>query len=96
MKLALLHGRHDPEQDMDAFGFHGPVLEGVTSLKCVYLGVIRVRFKTPEAAEIAQSLTGWENWCGESDHLEMRLHQDMVVANGAYYGDWVLNEEGSP
>ena len=42
MKLTLLHGRHDPNQNMDRIGFKGPETYGIASIKLTYMETIRL------------------------------------------------------
>ncbi|MBR1173877.1 hypothetical protein JQ617_07920 [Bradyrhizobium sp. KB893862 SZCCT0404] len=97
-ELYLIHGRNNPEQSMDNWGFDGPRLQGVTGLHQTYGNAARVVFADDAAMEAARALTGWDVW--DECQLEMRWHDDMVVTNTtdgpSYYGDWGiwLKEQG--
>lgn len=90
MELELTHGREDPNQDMEDWGFDGPVLAQVHSIQQEYKSTTTVRFVTTEAADQAQRITGWPTW--DEAVLEMLYHEDMIVTNEPgqpprYYGD---------
>jgi hypothetical protein len=96
MKLFLYHGREDVDQEMDDWGFDGPLLEGVKYAVVTYFSTYRIAFTTRKAYRQAKALTGWDEWDEGELCLEMRTHQDgLVVTNVAgvekYYGDWCLD-----
>ena len=94
MKLLLLHGRTDPDQDMDGLvGFPGAVLDGVTFTHWTY-GTTVVHFMDKAATDRALSLTGWEPF-GETA-LRMTMHDDMVKAGAAYFGDFEMQPDIYP
>lgn len=93
MKLSLFHGRYDPNQEMDNWGFVGPVLEDVLYMHVTYQCDYSIGFLNLEAAIAAEKVTGWERWGNDEPVLTMKFHEDMVVAKDtdgrlAYYGDW--------
>ena len=92
MRLKLLHGRNDPMQDMDGWGFVGPDIRGIAWIHGTYLTTITVGFTSLEEMRLAKEQTGWEEW----DHcvLEVRLHSDMIEASGCFYGDFELENGG--
>ena len=56
-----------------------------------YSATFTVWFVNQEALEAAKRVTGWSDWDRLS--LEMRFHEDMLVANDqngtrSYFGDW--------
>ncbi|HGF1398125.1 TPA: hypothetical protein ACF8SI_003108, partial [Legionella pneumophila] len=59
MKLRLYHGRNNPEQEMDDWGFEGAILNDVDGIIWTY-GVPRIFFVTESALKKAKDLTGWE------------------------------------
>lgn len=98
LDLVLLHGRRDPNEDMDDWGFSGPTLQGVVWTHWTY-GSMNVAFATPELAKEAEKQTGW-NWV-DDNVLEMGLLDDLVVTCGnsghddpEYYGDFELQGPG--
>lgn len=99
MKLLLLHGRGDPEQDLNDWGYGGPTLEGVRALHVTYLSTYALYFDTPEQAEEAQRLTGWRPWNRDAGNrpiaLEMPFHNELLHTDPPecktrYFGDWEL------
>ncbi len=100
MKLHLRHGRHDPDANMEDWGFDGPVLEGVESLACTKQTNFVV-FETLEAMQEARKQTGWTAGWDPRHCLVMPYLEDMVEClqvDGAgipvrcYYGDWSLEQ----
>lgn len=94
MKLALLHGRHDPTEEMQEIGFVGPVLEDVLYLHATYQATFDVGFLNEAAAQHAAELTGWHKWDGDSV-VTMEFFEDMALVTDksgkkTYYGDWEL------
>lgn len=94
-RLLLIHGRHDPDQDMDDWGFNGPNIEGVEALHVTYGQTFVLHFQDAQSASKAQALTGWRMW--DENALEMSFHDDMLktvsyINDGpiAYYGDYEI------
>lgn len=88
MQMLLFHGRKDPDENLDDWGFDAPIIENVAALYVTYQDNFRVQFQTQEDAEIAHKLTGWDFW----DHytLLMTIHDDMIQTKDGYFGDWSL------
>ena len=95
MKFLLIHGRDDPEQKMDSWGYNGPELEEVKYIHSVY-GNLTIGFKTKEAANKAHKHTGWPYF--DDAVLEITFFEDMVLCRtgdgkSQYYGDWEIQED---
>ena len=74
--LKLLHGRDDPDQDMNDWGFDGPMLGPFAAVHFTYMCHIR-----------CIALDG--------DELELEYHEDMLVYEGKFYGDFeIANDFG--
>jgi len=89
--MLLIHGRKNPDDEMNDWGFDGPVLEGVEYLVVTYNTHYRLGFRDAEAMKRAKDLTGWEEW--DDDQLLIQFHDDLVKTSGLgedthYYGDW--------
>lgn len=91
MRLFLYHGRDHPANHPEDWGFDGPELFGVEHVTITYFNTFRVGFKNAVAFKAAQKLTGWPTW--DDLMLEMKTPEDLVEANGKFYGDWTLDEE---
>ena len=90
LAITLSHGRKDPNEDMEDWGFNGPVLPGVDSLHIVYLTQITVAFANADLARYARDKTGWD-WWDETIHcLQIRTHKDMIQTHEGYFGDWTI------
>ncbi len=90
-QLILLHGRHDPDEILNDWGFEGPTITCIEAVHVTYSATFTVWFANQEALEAAKKVTGWSDWDRLS--LEMRFHEDMLVANDqngtrSYFGDW--------
>jgi hypothetical protein len=66
--LQLYHGRTDPREQMDAWGFTGPTFGPLTCVVQTYFCTLRLHGDPHR-----------EIWLEQSD--------DMIVWEGAYYGD---------
>lgn len=96
--LTLFHGRRNPAEELDDWGFEGPQFR-CAGLHVTYLTNFRIAFATAEQFELAKRLTGWPEW--DALTLSVVLDQDMVKALGnpddptgfAWYGDWSLIDE---
>ena len=96
MKFLLLHGRDDPAQDMENWGYNGPELEGVKYVHSVY-GNLTIGFKSRMEAQTAHELTGWPYF--DEAVLEITFFEDLVLCRkpdgtSQYFGDWELQEGG--
>jgi hypothetical protein len=86
VELYLKHGRDDPAQDLDDWGFDGPRLQNCTGIHQTYGTPANIFFQTEQDRDAARALTGWEVW--DQNGLTVRWQDDLVVANGKFYGDW--------
>lgn len=95
MRLLLIHGRFDPDEDMADWGFSGPDLNGVEALHVTYQSTFVLHFEDEVSATKAHALTGWPYF--DQDALELTFHGDMlkvcpIASDGpiAYYGDYEI------
>lgn len=95
MRLLLIHGRFDPEEQMEDWGFSGPDIDGVEALHVTYQQTFVLHFEDAAAAKKAHALTGWPYF--DEDALELMFHEDMlktvcISADGpaCYYGDYEI------
>ena len=94
MRFILLHGRDNPDQNMDDWGYNGPVLEGVKYLHSVY-GNLTIGFRSRKEARTAHKLTGWPYF--DEAVLEITFFEDLVLCRNKnrksqYYGDWEIQD----
>ena len=79
MYLGLFHERTDPRQAMDDWRFNGPSIGPLQWCHTTYATRIVVKFETPSDAK---------RYFVHSDAPhELCIDTDMVVFNGAFYGD---------
>lgn len=90
MKLITLHGRNNPEQPMNDWGFDGPDIDGIVALHVTYNATHVLHFATVGAAKKAAEITGWEVWDNRALSLQFRDDMLYMPARGEYYGDWEI------
>lgn len=73
--LKLMHGRNHPDQQMDDWGFNGPVPGPFEAVHFTYTTHVRC---FPEGSD------------GDAEALELCFHNDMLVYEGKYYGDFEI------
>ncbi len=93
MEMRLAHGRSDPNEQVDSWGFEGPTLTRVDSVQQMYGETYTVKFLTNDAANAAQQLTSWKTW--DSQTLEMCRHDGLIEAHALghsslYYADLLI------
>jgi hypothetical protein len=90
MNLKIFHGRWTPDEEMDDWGFDGPVLTNIQYGHITYCEDMKVFFKTKEACEAAQARTGWRR--DEENTLLAYIKDGMLCVEWqgrpAYFGDW--------
>lgn len=95
MRLITLHGRRDPNETMEDWGFNGPIIENIVAVHYTY-GSPVVYFLSVKDKLIAQEATGWEEW--DEDALEMPMHRGMLYLiddeGEAFFGDWEFQRRG--
>jgi hypothetical protein len=82
MYLGLLHGRDHTHQQMNDWGFNGPMIGPLQWVHTTYACTIRLSF---------ESAIDGERYFGDAgtDH-ELELAGDLLVFGGKYYGDWTV------
>lgn len=78
--LALFHGRDDPAQDMDEWGFNGPVIGPLRYLHTTYVSNLKLDFA---------SWGAMRRYFEDGDPV-LWLKEDMIEYQGKYYGDWTV------
>jgi hypothetical protein len=73
--LKLMHGRDNPDQQMHDWGFDGPVLGPFEAAHFTYATHVRC---FPKGSD------------GDTEALELCYHDDMLVYQGKYYGDFEI------
>ena len=76
--LKLFHGRKDPNQDMEDWGFDGPVFGPIQYAHVVYHHHVAMQGYATGGPPVWE---GWLEWVG-----------DLLYYDGAYYGDWSVFE----
>jgi hypothetical protein len=73
--LKLLHGRTDPNEQLEDWGFDGPVLGPFEAVHFTYTTHVRC---FPKGSD------------GDAEAIELCYHDDLLVHDGKYYGDFEI------
>lgn len=89
--VALYHGRNNADDEMDDWGFNGPLIGPLKNVYVTYHSHIRLIFlnDADEKRYIAAGVIGEEPFM-------LGWEDDMIKSDGKFYGDWDVfyNEEG--
>ena len=73
--LKLLHGRTHPDEQLEDWGFDGPVLGPFEAVHFTYATHVRCFPKSSD---------------GDAEVIELRYHDDLIFHDGKYYGDFEI------
>jgi hypothetical protein len=73
--LKLLHGRNGPKEQLEGWGFDGPVLGPFEAVHLTYATDIRCFSKGSD---------------GDAEAINLFYHDDLLVHDGKYYGDFEI------
>lgn len=79
--LKLMHGRDNPGQQMNDWGFDGPVLGPFEAVHFTYATHVRC---FPEGRD------------GDAEAIELCYHEDMLAHEGKFYGDFEIATSFGP
>ena len=82
MYLGLFHGRENPRQKMDDWGFNGPMIGPLRWVHTTYTKNIRIEFESVSDAAHILDVHSVEHF--------LELNGDLLVFAGKYYGDWTV------
>lgn len=92
--LHLYHGRDDPAEDMDDWGFEGPVLGPFAYVHTTYMCDVKFactpdvfRKFWPDQAKRWDDM-GVSNMNGPLVDYNFKIREDLIEYDGKYYGDW--------
>jgi hypothetical protein len=77
--LRLFHGRAEPNEHLDDWGFDGPVIGPLEFMHTTYAFHVKLGFVNPEKARAFKL---------DPRFPELIAHEDLLVHDGKYYGDW--------
>lgn len=80
--LALLHGRFSPRQEMNEWGFNGPLIGPIDWCHTTYATQIRISFTSEEDEQVYFPNPAFP------DAQDIRIVDDLLVYEDCYYGDW--------
>lgn len=80
--LGLFHGRHEPRERMNGWGFDGPAIGPLRWCHTTYATDIKIKF---ENAADAVPYFGVAQ-----EPFDLKIDADLLVFNRKYYGDWTV------
>ena len=87
--VRIFHGRNEPDQDLEDWGFDGPAIGPIEGLQCTYgfLHLIMPNGMTEQQVDqfAKKFLLDPKDW-----PLEIKQHNDLIVWNGMYFGDMTI------
>ena len=87
--VRIFHGRNEPDQNLEDWGFDGPVIGPIRGLQRTYgyLYLIMPDGMTDQQVDqfAKKFLLDPKDW-----PLEIKQHGDLVVWNGMYFGDMTI------
>lgn len=94
--IHLYHGRNNPAEDMDDWGFEGPVIGPLAYVHVTYLCDVKFAC-TPEVFRkfwpvqaAAWDEKGYSNMNGPLVDYNFKIHEDLIEYDGKFYGDWSI------
>ena len=82
--LALFHGRSHPKQQMNDWGFNGPLIGPLEWCHTTYATNIRVCFESPNDEAVYFSDPAYP------EGQDIAIVGDLLCYGDAYYGDWTV------
>lgn len=84
--LGLFHGRDNPDETLEDWGFDGPIIGPLEYVHTTYSTHIKLGFVEEERCKLYVD-AGIVNDHGFTD---LMIVEDMVQCQGKYYGDWTV------
>lgn len=83
--LALFHGRTDPSEDMEDWGFDGPMIGPLKFVHTTYGNEIKFEFDSEDTARRCTGMADVSGWLTKTS-------DDLLSSDGglSYYGDWTV------
>lgn len=85
MYLALFHGRDDPKQDMEDWGFDGPIIGPLRYLHTTYESNVKFSFINRHVLR-AYEVYGLKS----ADDIMFRTEEGCLPFQDKFYGDWTV------
>jgi hypothetical protein len=98
LAISLYHGRNTKQEQLDGWGFDGPVIGGIEKFHVTYHSHLRLFFKDVEYALRVAAEQGWAYEGAYDGVAEVWVWfvEDLFPAGGKYYGDWTVFPEPQP
>lgn len=108
--LHLFHGRDDPDQEMDDWGFRGPTLGPFLYVQTTYMCDVKFAMEREAFKEAFPEIyrewadRGYSNVQGYFDVAtgvfwidhHFHINKDLLEYKGKFYGDWSVSSSPSP
>lgn len=97
--IKLFHGRDDPNEDMDGWGYDGPTLGPVKFCHVTYLQDVKFDMRQAEFEQaFPEKIAEWREAGVQNGDMEwigwhFNLVNDLVEFQGKYYGDFSVFEK---
>jgi hypothetical protein len=91
MYLALFHGRDSEFEDMNGWGYNGPLIGPLRYVHTTYDSNIKLAFSQQEGPLVAfekARMYGIEH--GSEDEIIFRAKDGLLPFGGKFYGDWTV------
>ena len=98
--LGLFNGRDNIDDELDDWGFNGPMIGPITACHTTYNSNVRVAFNSPalithffpeEYDTPLMQACMENNWEGFIHWAFLSVKEDCIEYQGKYYGDWSVH-----
>lgn len=83
MYLGLMHGRFKPEDELNDWGFNGPIIGPLLYCHVTYCATVNIKFTSIGVAK--------RHGCNDVEpgiDEPLKISADLMFYRGKYYGDW--------
>ncbi len=89
MQIQLFHGRDNPNEEIDDWGFDGPTIGPLRFVHTTYANFVRLAF----VDEATQKRFFPDSPAVFPDPVDLYVDTDCLAYGGSYYGDWSVFDE---
>lgn len=83
--LGLFHGRDNPEDDMEDWGFQGPVVGPLKAMHTTYGSTCRIKF-----VDVVAAKKFFPDFDYRDEWVVLEGTDELLEYEGKYYGDWTV------
>lgn len=91
--LGLFHGRKAVDEDLDDWGFDGPMIGPVKYVQTTYAAEVKIEFENREDMRkyFPAVIEDWEkHGYANSPEWQLPIQEDLLVYEGEFFGDWMV------